>query len=134
MGNKNSKRLCWNCDGSVPLDLTQCPYCAVAVDGAVEPAATSITKNDPLISPTPHEPWNQPSPKEPSDSLERSEKNSLTALLLLLPGAMLALFGILLLFFAKEGELTLAWKENFAYFYLIGAAPLLLLGWRRLNK
>ena len=65
--------------------------------------------------------------------VEKDNKKELVALLLLIPGVAFFLFALLILFFSKEGVLTLQWKESFAYFYFIGALPLIILGIRALR-
>ncbi|MEZ5315297.1 MAG: hypothetical protein R3E91_03685 [Chlamydiales bacterium] len=68
--------------------------------------------------------------EEPTSSTNRRE---LIALLLLLPGVVFFLFGIVLMIFSSEGVLTLQWRQNFGYFYFFGALPLIFFGWHRLR-
>lgn len=68
--------------------------------------------------------------EEPSSS---SHKGEMIALLLLLPGVVFFLFGLVLLLFSHNGVLTLQWNQSFAYFYFLGALPLLILGWKSLR-
>jgi hypothetical protein len=148
MGKKNEKRLCWNCDGNVSLHLAQCPYCGVdlAKDAAHEENAPPF-KHSSYDPPSPfaktlqpnlrvnEEEWNRALEEENEREAKKEELPSTTnremrALLLLLPGVVFILFGLMLLFFSEDGVLTLKWKQNLAYFYLLGAIPLLILGWR----
>lgn len=137
MVSKNDKRLCWNCDGCVPFELTQCPYCGVQIE-------TDNVEDDPKTTPevataeysfsATDEEWDMAIEKKEENQEETSERKISTSLLLILPGATFALFGLLLLLFSKNGTLILHWKTSVAYFYFFGAALLLALGWRMLKK
>jgi hypothetical protein len=156
MTKKNDKRLCWNCDGYVHFHLERCPYCGVDLtkEGNKSPFAAFSEKSSmnekafapPYAATNPakefdvsDEEWKAAIDKSESvdendESNEKPRSNELTALLLLLPGISLFLFAMLLILFSKEGSLHLHWKESFAYFYFLGAVPLLILGWKALNK
>lgn len=140
MGQKQDKKLCWNCDGYVHLSLEKCPYCNIDL---VENATSAFDQKafDPPYSTTAKElsisedEWNKALEKgqEQKTAAEKPASKEKMALLLLLPGVVFFLFGLILFFFSKEGTLTLQWRESFAIFYLAGAAPLLFLGWRALR-
>jgi hypothetical protein len=156
MTKKNDKRLCWNCEGNVSHHLAQCPYCGVDL---TQPAAReessfkgfgtpfqSAPRSDIPQSPyersqtkdfavtVTEEEWNstlnagKEHPKQADASL--TAKKEMMAFLLLLPGIVFFLFGLALIFFSNEGILTLRWNQDVAYFYFLGAFPLLYLGWR----
>ncbi len=162
MTKKNDKRLCWNCDGSVALHLTQCPYCGVNLskepenmpynefaspfqshgpspgshEGIPSPPYANLFNKDMSVS---EEEWDtalgeegEPLKTEEED-ISTTTRREMIALLLLLPGVVFALFGLALLLFSSEGVLTLKWNQSFAYFYFMGAIPLLFLGWRALR-
>ncbi len=153
MTKKNEKRLCWNCDGSVSQHLEQCPYCGVDVTQIPEnPPFASPFQASPQIGSTPKPPYNNsqnfdvsrdewnraieegaPGEEEEEELISHSSRKEMIALLLLLPGIVFFLFGLVLMLFASEGKLTLQWNQSFAYFYFLGAVPLLLLGWRALR-
>lgn len=137
MGKQEEKRLCWNCDGYVSFDSQSCPYCA---------SELGLSKLDQTIPEPPYAPssaefgvtkeeWANaliPEKKESEESAA-SDKKELAALLMLIPGISLSLFALMLLFFAKDGVVAFEWKEGFAYFYLLAAAPLLILGFRSIK-
>lgn len=150
MNKKNEKRLCWNCEGSVSLHLEQCPYCGVD--------ATQVPENPPFASPfqsynqdattptppyTPGYPSYDVSQEEWNNALEKHEeekedtpgahRREMIALLLLLPGVVFFLFGLVLILFSSDGVLSIEWNQSFAYFYFLGAIPLVILGWRALR-
>lgn len=140
MGQKQDKKLCWNCDGYVHLSLEKCPYCNTDLvenaTGAFDQKAFeppySTTAKELAIS---EEDWNKALEKgetKKEEEIKPTNKEKL-ALILLLPGVVFFFFGLILFFFSKEGTLTLQWRESFAIFYLAGAIPLLFLGWRALR-
>ncbi|MCH9611122.1 MAG: hypothetical protein S4CHLAM81_15040 [Chlamydiales bacterium] len=74
--------------------------------------------------------WNDALEEEVKEEAAPTSSREMVALLLLLPGIVFFLFGMLLLLFAKEGMLTLHWKQSLAFFYFLASLPLLYLGWR----
>ena len=145
---KNEKRLCWNCDGEVSLHLDQCPYCGVDVNAPQEkktpyqglgspfqqaPSTAFVQKEDLSIS---DDEWKNAldEGEEEAPETTKSSRREVIALLLLLPGVVFCLFGLLLLLFSDEGTLTLRWNQNMAYFYFLGAIPLIYLGWRAVGS
>lgn len=52
----------------------------------------------------------------------------------LLGGSMLFLFGVMLFLFSQQGTFTLRWNANFWFIYMAISIPLLIVGWRFLNK
>lgn len=155
MAQKNEKRLCWNCEANVSHHLAQCPFCGVDVTKPPARDENSIFKGYSSTStpkqeiPQPpyarvptkdfvvtEEDWNsaiQAEKEAPKEETPPSAKRDMIALLLLLPGIVFFLFGLALILFSSNGVLTLRWNEHVAYFYFLGAAPLLYLGWRALR-
>ncbi len=161
MAKKNEKKMCWNCDGYFTQHAEHCPYCGVDASKKIEeenPFSRSRPpdsfKMDAFDENYPAPPyagvksfsvsdneWNQAlenqekeEPEEDEmDALAKANKNEMIALLLLLPGIVFLLFALALFFFSHEGVLTLQWNQNFAYFYFIGAIPLIILGWKSLR-
>lgn len=159
MTKKNDKRLCWNCEGNVSHHVVQCPYCGVDVTQPVAhdennvfkgfaspfqnapqqeipqpPYASSRNRN---LSVTEDE-WNSSLNEEKKDVHEEdpslAPKREMIALLLLLPGVVFFLFGLALVLFSNNGVLVLRWNQDVAYFYFLGALPLLYLGWRAFRQ
>lgn len=159
MNKKNDKKLCWNCDGDVSLHSSQCPYCGVDLSQALpvgenlsfsslaspfqsaptgsavpKPPYSNVFSNDFSVT---EEEWKKALEGEKEEvqgaeeeNVARSSNRDMIALLLLLPGIVFSLFGLALTLFSQEGLLTLQWNQNLAYFYFVGAVPLLYLGWR----
>lgn len=155
---KNDKRLCWNCEGNVSYHISQCPYCGVDLNQPTPQNESQLFKG--FASPfqsaqrqdIPQPPYakvnsvsemecSAPFHEKKEEIKEESEeitafstKREMIALLLLLPGVVFFLFGLALILFSNEGILTLQWNQNVAYFYFIGCAPLLYLGWRAFQR
>lgn len=150
MDKQQKKRLCWNCEGNILMDQEICPFCGVSVVPAVldqgnhsfAPAyqmshhtSNSAVPKSPYIS----EPIEQ-EPKETKSVYNEREtgldefKFTFLSTLLLLSGAVFALFGAVLFFFSKNGIFRLEWDANFWFFYLILSLPMLYLGWKILHK
>lgn len=153
MTKKNDKRLCWNCEGNIGFHLEKCPFCGVDLSNAnpssdkknfTSPYASAMAATSQEVPPPAYSGFNfQATDKEWKEALAQDEKKEkpdapeekkeMYALLLLLPGIVLFLFGIALLLFSNEGMLRLEWNQNFAYFYFVGALPLLALGYKALK-
>jgi hypothetical protein len=152
MSKKNDKRLCWNCEGNVSHHLSQCPYCGVDVthpqlrdeNNPFKGFGNQFQSNTKQEIPQP--PYAKEQTKEYAVTKEElslnaekeitkeesplTTKREIKAFLLLFPGIIFCLFGLALILFSSDGVLTLQWNQNVAYFYFLGATPLLYLGWR----
>ena len=137
MGVKNRK-LCWNCEGSVHVRATKCPFCGSEL--SAETPAPSSPYNAQTAVPAP--PYSapafegaQPEPalaaETPKEDLSRSV---VLPMLLLLPGVFFLLFGVLLALFATDGLLTLRWNARYWFVYCMLACPLLWFGWKSLSR
>lgn len=157
MSKKNDKRLCWSCDAEVSHHLTQCPYCAADVtkplsreslfkqeNAFASPFQTAPKESkqapslfssdyfpDQFASPAPEQPIAKEEVKEEEEGI--SNKKEMTIFLLLLPGIVFFLFGLILLLFADGGVLTLSWNQNVAVFYFLASLPLMYLGWKAIK-
>ena len=158
MGKRSEKRICWNCDCDVSLHLERCPYCGVDVGNPAPPSSPKSFAQQELGSPfqasnekdpfhfhppsTPSsekalsvsdEEWKESMEDEDEEEGETAKRREIFALVLLLPGVVFLLFGLLLLFFSREGALTLHWKQSLSFFYFLSAIPLIMLGWRAIR-
>jgi hypothetical protein len=143
-------KLCWNCEGIVALTAENCPYCGVSVvpaslDG--KPASFSPPYRMGSSQPVDAESMSIPSSPYAFGALKKAEEESeavqselpdeavsnlkaaMLALLCLLSGSTLLLFGGVLALFSQNGVLTLQWNSSYWFVYLGGALLLLLLGW-----
>jgi hypothetical protein len=127
-GNQK-KRLCWNCDGTVDVHLSHCTYCG----------AELLRNGEEFLEEPAHEEEAllEESPYEDEEELvhEPVQQRSLTLpFMLLVPGTLLALFGLMVWLFSRDGALELRWDSRFWYVYVLLALPLLVFGWRSLGK
>lgn len=127
VNKKTDMKLCWNCDGSIGFQFETCPYCGVNLN--VVPASKEPVKEVATTYSTSHQEWNETQ----KEKKETGDKKEFFALLLLLPGIVFLLFGIALLLFSTDGIFTLKWNQSFAYFYFLGAIPLLYCGYKSLK-
>lgn len=156
MKAKSKKKLCWNCEGSVSLQVENCPYCGVYVspenegkDNLFAPPYSSQleTKQD---IPVPPYALNNTTAEETTslqdDDLQESEdektsdevvdqiKDFIQPMILLLAGTVFFIFGLTLLLFSHEGVFTLKWNGNYWFLYLLISLPMLGFGWITLQK
>ena len=148
MSTTQKKKLCWNCEGRVPLDSENCPYCAVYLGpapndkdgrGVLTPPYKIVETEDqeevvpePLFSANKEEPQKE-NPPSFVDS-NSSVSQVLLPLALLSGGALFSLFGFILFLFSEKGTLNLQWNGEYWYLYLTFALPMLVFGWRSLPK
>lgn len=143
--NQNvKKRLCWNCEGSVPVIEEHCPICGVylspvSLDGNQQDSLTppyKLTEDEPEI---PTAPYAEAAPQEKAINHEmindKTETNVVAlAAFLILAGALFLIFSLALLFFSHNGVLTLRWNASYWYGYLLLSLPMLYFGWNYLQK
>lgn len=143
---ETKKKMCWNCEGNVARDATNCIYCGVylqreqdLVEEMYEPPFPSNgNKESPEET---HEPpfLSEGAKEESSNSIFASApvtsawKELLIAQISLSLGGALALFALILFFFSKDGVLTLKWDGEFWIYCLSLGVPLLLIGIRTLS-
>jgi|ERR1700733_7695242 len=148
MNATQKKKLCWNCEGRVPLDSENCPYCAVYLgpapndkDGrSVLAPPYKIVETEDQEEVVPESPFTsskEDSEKESLPILADSNNNVTQVVLplaLLSGGALFSLFGFILFLFSEKGMLNLQWNGEYWYLYLTFALPMLILGWRSLPR
>lgn len=156
------KKLCWNCDGNVPLKAEHCPYCGVYIeqtteveededdleqDGAHAPpytlsggrATNGEIPASPYAAPKKPKPA-APAPKAPKSKVQESVapaptiQSVIIPLLLLISGSVFALFGLVLFLFSDNGLFILKWNGDHWPAYLVVGSLLLLGGWRLVGK
>ncbi len=149
MTTKTHKKLCWSCDGYVHVYEIQCPYCGVNLSQqpAELPAARETESlKEPAFAPKniensfqpPYQSYFHKEEKLAESKVESTLKdqedveNPLASLLMLLPGSIFLLIGLTLLLFSSNGCVTFTFKSKHWYLYMLGAAPLLLFGWKSL--
>lgn len=143
-------KLCWNCEGNVPLSVDDCPYCGVQIEDvklygeSVQKREFQSVKEENAVSDSPfglyvREPA-QESREEPSEqeqemlSVFEDMKRILLPLLLLLSGSLFFTFGLSLYLFSEEGVMTLRWSDSYWPFYFGLGCLTLILGGRSLTR
>ena len=134
------QKLCWNCEGGVDRDSSNCLYCGVYLHPE-EDEEELDSPYIPLYSPEAPEgeAGDSPTPLlydevEASEESFSSWQSSFLSLLFLSSGVLLFFFGLLLALFSKEGYLTLRWSDSYWQLYLALSAPLAYFGWRCLQQ
>lgn len=138
-------KMCPNCDGRIPQDLTQCTYCFAQLQ--IDPStpsskAAAVPSTDPLASlyPPPYStsetkaPPKSPSVVESSQSESLSESIPFWSILMLALGSNLLTLGILQFFFSDHGVLHLEMNASYWFLMIIVAAPLIYFGLKNLSK
>lgn len=144
------KKLCWNCEGDIPLNEESCPYCGVSArsisleqfqENLSPPYRLGPVQKDTTIPLSPYASAEVENVQEQEDTLTEEEKSSLNdfksvtyPLLMLIAGSVFFLFGCMLLLFSENGLFTLSWNASIWYIYLGLSVPLLFFGWRTLQK
>lgn len=154
MKTTEKQKICWNCEGNVSRKANNCPYCGVYLhplqdDPIEEDEGDDLTppyklyENDqeteesiiPPYVPEQKEEQDYPLPSQKEiDPAKQDLKNVMTTVICLMTGSMLALFGLLLLLFSRNGVFTLQWDGTYWMYYLLISLPLLYLGWKTLQK
>ncbi len=142
------KKLCWQCDGSIPQDcVDNCPYCGVyllATEDAEKsrwnPSYQSSNEDEEAPTPLYQLQQEKETTKETSEEastfffssseLLQSLKNDLGPILMLMAGSIFFLFGIVLLLFSHNGFLTLQWNASNWIYFLGLSVPLIYVGWK----
>lgn len=140
------KKLCWNCDGSVALEIENCPFCGVYLSPM---NLDSKSKDRDLFSPPykisdsaderiPEPPYKQEEESvksEPANRiLDKNQSAILLPLVLMLTGTQFFIFGFAMWLFAKNGWFSLQWNAAYWALYFIIGMTALLFGWRYLQK
>jgi hypothetical protein len=149
MKTKKRQKMCYNCEGEIDLDVIVCPFCAADLRSekpeqqtpSYNPAATIKNMNtQQSLYPAPNA-----SKTRPEENLEEEDqelipetteeaKNIFVPTILMTLGAQLLIFGILMLIFSSNGAMILKWDARLWYFYVLSSIPLLIFGFKSVNK
>ena len=148
MQENDRTKMCPHCEGSVPIESSECPYCGHSmieadVDDSLshryrppyEPnrevkmreSAPETNVADPFAAHKEEFARNSQPQQEPLVKKEEGKQQTLAILLLTL-GAQALTIGLLILFFSTDGQLTLQWSSRFWYIYCLVSLPFLFLG------
>lgn len=153
MDRKDKKKLCPQCEGTIPYQMPHCPFCGF--EHFIKETSTAQTLGSQGLSSLYHPPYlaqsigevrkdpkdTQATPPDPAPaspiekSLEdRLAKVELITIILLSIGGQFMMLGLMLLLFSVDGVVTLQWKSQYWYFYSLFSIPFLLLGLKWLNR
>lgn len=157
------QKACPNCNGKIPLDVAQCPYCFAQV-----PAETSSKEISPSKSLSSQESFNSKyaPPYQPKTNLAsnflvneerkffnealekgedlidksalqdgmKEENKSFWPIFALSVGGNLFVLGVLQFFFADKGVVKLEMNAEYWFLFLVLAAPLFYFGFKKLKE
>lgn len=129
------KKICWNCEGSVPRDAQNCPFCAVYLNREEEgspPFRMDVNENEEEVE-------SFDSEEEIKEEKKRSFsfsgwRGTVFSLILLMAGLFFLLFGFIITVFSENGFLTLQWSAQYWWAYFALALPLLAIGYLILRQ
>jgi hypothetical protein len=158
MKPKKRQKLCYNCEGEVDLDVIVCPFCAADLReekpelerSSFSPSVTSVKQlnaETSLYAPAYARVSQQEEAGEPqretssatafaeeAEETQKPTKAIVTALFLFSLGVQLFLLGFLLVIFSDRGTMILKWDASLWFLYIFASIPLLLFGYRLLNR
>ena len=157
MDKKDKKKLCAQCEGTIPYQLTHCPFCGyepqkknpaeLLADASAQNAGLSSLYNPPYLSKSIGESRKETTQEQINPYQELTEgkediqavenhlaKMELIVILLISIGGQFMMLGLMLLLFSVDGYVTLQWKSKYWYFYCIFSIPFILLGLKLLKK
>ncbi len=133
-------KMCPNCDGRIPQESTQCPFCfaQLQIDSSSLKVSTPST-TDPLASlylPPYATSETKTAAKAPvmGESETSSEAVPFWSILMLALGSNLLTLGILQFFFSDHGILRLEMNASYWFLMVIVAAPLIYFGLKNLTS
>lgn len=139
MSASDKKKMCWSCDGNVPLTAQSCPFCGVTLDNSMPktdykpPYRLAKQEEAEAIPVAPILKGEEHQDPEEDHVVDQTKKVMLT-LACLSVGIIFLFFGVILfLFSGADGMLVLRWDAHYWYLYLIIGLPLLIVGWRSLG-
>jgi hypothetical protein len=135
MAANQKKRLCWNCDGTVDVHLSHCTYCGAELLRDQEAMEQEFSHEDEEESVFEEEGQFEEEEEEREHEPARIRQRSLTLpFMLMVPGTLLGLFGLMVWLFSHDGALELRWDASYWYIYVLLSLPLLVFGWRSLGR
>jgi len=129
-------KMCPNCDGRIPQESTQCPYCFAQLSNDSSSSKVSTPPSDPLSA------LYQPSYSSSSDvkvAVKTAETETAQeaapfwSILMLSLVANLFTLGILQFFFSDHGILRLEMNASYWFLMVLVAAPLIYFGLKSLS-
>lgn len=134
-------KMCPNCDGRIPQEATQCPFCFAQLQtDSSAPKVASTPTTDPLsaLYPPPYASSEVKTAIKTTSDLPQAESlpESIPfwSILMLALGSNLLTLGILQFFFSDHGVLRLEMSASYWFLMVIVAAPLIYFGLKNLSS
>ncbi len=144
------QKICLNCDGKIPYDTVQCPYCFTQqqTDSTASKVFTPATSPLPNLYPPPYSSRLNPSEdvKTPLKTATAIQGNadqatsteltptSFWPILMLTLGSNLLTLGILQFFFSDHGLLRLEMNSSYWFLMVLVGIPLIYLSLKNLSN
>jgi hypothetical protein len=161
MKPNDRQKMCPNCNGRVPMDAAECPYCAAEFPESSKNSSiqTPLFKNQSLqesLASLYSPPYTNPKLdkevpprqavfKEPASPIinnntgvaaieeeqKEESKGDFWTIFALIVGGNFLTLGLLQVFFSEQGALRLEWDSSFWYLYCLIALPLFYFGLKK---
>ena len=144
------QKMCPNCDGRIPYDATQCPYCFTQQQSDNSSPKSFSSPSDPISGlyppPYPSRPSSDPLEAKPIqkasfpegtmalESPQEVETVSFWSILMLTLGGNLLTLGLLQIFFSNHGILQLEINASYWFLMVLVALPLTYFGFKSLSS
>ena len=131
------QKMCPNCDGRIPQESTQCPYCFAQLSADSSNSKNTTPVTDPLsaLYPPPYTTEAKITAKavDPVSQVETaSDSIPFWSILMLALGSNLLTLGILQFFFSDRGVLRLEMNASYWFLMVIVSIPLIYFGLKNL--
>lgn len=136
------QKICSNCDGRIPQDAVQCPYCFTPQQNSLDnsssksygaPVQENFLYSPPYSTPKPPETSYSKTPEAQEAALKVSEPASFWPILLLTVGGNLFTLGILQFLFSDHGVVHLEINGSYWFLMVLVSLPLFYFGLKNIN-
>lgn len=140
MSTSVKSKMCWSCEGNVPLTAQSCPFCGVTLDNPTpradyKPPYRLAKHEETEAIPVAPMLKTEEVPENEEDGLVNQTRKVMISLACLSVGVIFFIFGAVLgLFSGADGVLKLQWDAHYWYLYLALGLPLVIIGWRTLGS
>lgn len=134
------QKMCPNCDGRIPYDATQCPYCfkeqEMDANAKNFAASSSDFGSDPFTAlyPIPSSSNQKTATMTETTEAEGSQAIPFWPILMLSLGSNLLTIGILQFFFSDHGVLRLEMNASYWFLMVLVAIPLIYFGLKNFSS
>ena len=141
MKTADRQKICANCDGRIPHEATQCPYCFTTLQVEAHKVYNTppVQENflySPPYSTKPSETASKNTPLESVATMEKedAQNKAFWPILLLTVGGNLFTLGILQFFFSDHGTVRLEINGSYWFLMVLVSLPLFYFGLKNIGK